>query len=1077
MFDFFKKFIQSNQNNIENATITNSNIIQINGANIDVESLAKELEKPQKFSDELLNDLMKSKLVNYRNLLLRGRFITLKAELDDIFKKDLTSLERNTKVQVCFYRFCQAFCSGDITDYEFAEKFLIGKYLEEAKWLKGFCNSEKINVKDEFELHLPEIQSVLLQHLFIKQQFSILINLLDSTINNIDEAIQEEIQFYAGLSYFNTGDYLSASNILDELCNDSNQLHYRFFAAIAVIHKYNKYYIDNRDDTHIEQALQVLKEMKSDNIYEKNAELVASTELIGYFNLGKSSVFYADEGIKRYLSYHFSLRKIPVIKHLYGLLYEVKHDYENAIEVYLSMDWKNDQSVAHRLFACYINVQEYENIIERFEQLETKDNKTQGLYLLALKLKGDNGIFRKKLIEAVNLYGDSFSNLYYIAIIVEDKTDFKDIVEKQLHRMLDSGETFKGLGIQLLTGYAHIFAHFGDIKLLSHVVSEIDKLSNLVDETIGEIYNGIYLLLQKCDKEENNFDIPDDVEIAEKLIDRFLAEKIDESNFIWLKIICQKISRKEYSILQYLTKLFDMTHDINVAADILLLQYKQNKYDDKLYEYLQAVQQSSTAGHIMVAATTYQHLGRYNEADFFSYKALYVMNDKDDFDIYQKYLLLHFNNIGHVDIPVTLKEANEKCVFCLVSEFEGEEREWIICLDGEVELNDDNNKSLGIDHLNRNNRNFAKLSVCSCSQIVNIDGKKYTVKEIMTRSVYAFRFVLSKVRQYPEKFEGVFWSIPVNDTVNFIEQIESLFSNSNHIDDLLDFYISNSLNPRAPIDFLLRGDYKNYFATIVKLLYTPDMALYSGNTVIETNLDDQYVITLSTLAIIVLMGWIKLLDPIKDRLICPESYIPFFKKLNAEEINYLKISPGIIGRTSEQKIVFVENDSRIPELWEKILELCEGFKQVSVTDEERISYRIIEELTGEQLITGLNIDKIQLDSLIIASKTNATYLCDDLFFRRIARSHNLKELNFTSFLYHFIDSNTAVEVIKKLSETNYIFTPFIYRNIEEARMIANNLMSGKIKSKIYGSFFDKYLGYTKSFFCEKAQNGMKGNIL
>lgn len=203
-----------------------------------------------------------------------------------------------------------------------------------------------------------------------------------------------------------------------------------------------------------------------------------------------------------------------------------------------------------------------------------------------------------------------------------------------------------------------------------------------------------------------------------------------------------------------------------------------------------------------------------------------------------------------------------------------------------------------------------------------------------------------------------------------------------HEDSLFNAYISESLKSRMPIDLLLRGDYKNYFSTIVKLLYTPDMAFYAGETVIEEKMDDKYVITISTLAILALMGWVKLLDPIKDRLICPESYISFLQKINSEEINLQKVSPGSIGKSTDEKLILIDNDPRIPELWEEMLKLCEEIKQIPVTDEERISYKIIDGLTGEQLITGFKIDIIQLDSLIVASKTHATYLCEDFFFRK-----------------------------------------------------------------------------------------------
>ena len=82
MFNMLNDNRHLNQNSIENAKILNSNVLQINGANIDAEALAKVLKTPQEFPEKLLNDLMKSKLLYCRDLLLRGRFEPLKIELD-----------------------------------------------------------------------------------------------------------------------------------------------------------------------------------------------------------------------------------------------------------------------------------------------------------------------------------------------------------------------------------------------------------------------------------------------------------------------------------------------------------------------------------------------------------------------------------------------------------------------------------------------------------------------------------------------------------------------------------------------------------------------------------------------------------------------------------------------------------------------------------------------------------------------------------------------------------------------------------------------------------------------------------
>lgn len=55
MFNMLNDNRHLNQNSIENAKILNSNVLQINGANIDAEALAKVLKTPQEFPEKLLN--------------------------------------------------------------------------------------------------------------------------------------------------------------------------------------------------------------------------------------------------------------------------------------------------------------------------------------------------------------------------------------------------------------------------------------------------------------------------------------------------------------------------------------------------------------------------------------------------------------------------------------------------------------------------------------------------------------------------------------------------------------------------------------------------------------------------------------------------------------------------------------------------------------------------------------------------------------------------------------------------------------------------------------------------------------
>lgn len=74
--------------------------------------------------------------------------------------------------------------------------------------------------------------------------------------------------------------------------------------------------------------------------------------------------------------------------------------------------------------------------------------------------------------------------------------------------------------------------------------------------------------------------------------------------------------------------------------------------------------------------------------------------------------------------------------------------------------------------------------------------------------------------------------------------------------------------------------------------------------------------------------------------------------------------------------------------------------------------------------------------------------------------------NVTSLLYNHIAREEAVTIVKELSRTNYVYTPFIHLSNDDALEIANNLLNGKVKKEIYGEFFNQYSAYAKAYLRE-----------
>ena len=146
------------------------------------------------------------------------------------------------------------------------------------------------------------------------------------------------------------------------------------------------------------------------------------------------------------------------------------------------------------------------------------------------------------------------------------------------------------------------------------------------------------------------------------------------------------------------------------------------------------------------------------------------------------------------------------------------------------------------------------------------------------------------------------------------------------------------------------------------------------------------------------------------------------------------------------------------------------YQTVKVSDDERIAFIVSEDYSWERLFGKTNLDKIQLDGLLVAKREEGVYLCDDLFFRKIAELNQIKHINFATLLY--VNNNLAevMPIILELSKTNYIYTPLRYSGEAEWKQLVDNLLDGKKKIFYYEdvltAHFNAWNQYMREIFGE-----------
>jgi hypothetical protein len=1080
MFGIVKEFIFGRKQNIKAEKIEHSTIVQISGDvnynGIDKGSLLTEVS-----GNKLVHRMVATNIDNYTDLLLNLRMKKLKQELDVAFSYGLVKLDDNEKEKIYFLRFCQALHDDEIDNCQVALDILSGIYKDEALWLKDFWDKPfEIELNDFFK-HLSESQILVIDKLFSVGYYNKIIDIYNEfTINkdriSLVETVYNQLKYHCGLSMFNIGKFDESFKIFEDLKNVSREDKFDFFFNIVKIQKVNVCFIDERNEKELVQAKQGLDEVenKYPDLAKANEELVSYLKLLVRFNLGRIKICYLDNVKELYQGFSQEIKKLDLIKFYYGCCLEIREEIEQAISCYLTCEWNDDPNISIRLFLCYIRIKDYDNIISKFDELKESEITLQhkGIFLLALYYKGDKA-YCEKLQDVLKTANKTFEDLFYVAFYVFDKKIFEDIIVKTINEMLYSGISFKGIDNNILTGFIYMFLNFKKMNLLANVLDEVTSLSIFSHETDYEIFYYFDDTLKGITK-NRSLSVQPEVKLIEKIADRFIKENVAKVEFLAIKIKCLEKAQKYFSMLKYSKELFEIEPDPNVAANIVALSLQQKIIDADYYTpYLKAIYDSNVPGHFMRAAFVLKALGRMGEADYYAYKALYYLNGKDDYEIYGEIFRYYLQINEHKNTDLNLKHASGNTVLTL-EDSENKEK-LLICLDSEADLNIENNRSMDVNHINRKNSLYSKLVSSSIEQVLKIKEERYKVCEIVDRNVFAFRFVMRKINEHPEQFNKYIWPITGNSMEDMVEQIKKVLLESKERNDyLLDLYSFKNNSIGIPIDWLIDGEYDRYIDAVIHLLYSKDLAYYAGNETYEDSLEDTYVISLSTLILLAMKEWLYILDPILDRIACPESYISFFQNLLDEERKKQDVSPGLIA-LDNNNIAILNYDESVPEKLEKIIDECKKFKVVCVKEEERINYEIIDGcLKAEIMVADMKTNVVQMDAFILSSKLDAKYVCDDLFFRKLAAQKGIKNTNFSSLLRLLVDLDTSVPIIIELSKTNYISMPFLFRNDEEAKEILKNLTNSKIKREYY-KHIKKQFEINERFFTKARLNCSKGN--
>ena len=509
-----------------------------------------------------------------------------------------------------------------------------------------------------------------------------------------------------------------------------------------------------------------------------------------------------------------------------------------------------------------------------------------------------------------------------------------------------------------------------------------------------------------------------------------------------IKYLCAGAKEKRFSMLKYAKELFE-----------------RNETDFNAYSpYIGVLSNSTKPDYCMAVASAMLRLGKTEEADLYAYKALYYLNDREDYEIYKSYFWYYNQNLNRYYDQIEIKRVKGNSVVTLEenSPGDGENPKIItLCLDSESEFSDLNNTSMGVRHIPSGSSLYLKMQGSRLNQVLKVEDVNYRITNIRSRTNYAAGFIFRKISAHPEKFDGAVLVLASEKPEELIEKIKSMTDRTEQTEALLNFYHFKENKTGLPIDSFTNGDYDRYIDALTMLLHAKDQAFYTGLPIYEDEENQKYIPTLSTLVLLSSMNILNVLDGIKNNLLLPTSYMDFFAERysKAKEISF--VSPGKLVNVNNQ-LTLIENDFSHVEIWERIIDFCTECKKIEISDEERIGFSIGDDINGEQFIAMAHLHLIHLDSFILAKKEQATLLCDDLFFRKMATYGKIRNINFVSLLRHYVNKDFVVPIVMELSKTNYLYIPLMARTDEEAITLKNNILDGALKKKYYSDMLRAY---------------------
>lgn len=748
-------------------------------------------------------------------------------------------------------------------------------------------------------------------------------------------------------------------------------------------------------------------------------------------------------------------------------IYFFNEDYKNAMNYYKSI-WDKESTFLIRMLYCCEKLNDWVEIEKIFRKNIDRLFDKQGIvlfYKIRLFDKLNKVEDVKKLI--VNEGKNYKCSSWFVKNILEfsyDK-DMDDIYDIFLDYVLKLSEKIEldervNLGITLYNHKKY------------NILRELISNSIRVDDRALELY-----LLSYGEVNRHNDQFYELQEIVNSFYNNGNRSKYLLQVKFYIEFFTKRYNDSINSILEYKNNHGDdIFYKINLIQCITLggLDYDASEEVKKLLET------NELKNHIIVSQY-FAYKGRWDDAKSLLKNAYYRYEDQIKEEELIGFLSIHFNNIYQERGAVEYDQICDNSTSILKDD-NGNIKNISIHTNDEIVEENGEFKFESINFKSSSDYSLMLKAIGKKGNKVELDGVEYTVLEILDIHTYLFRYFLQKMQDdYPNNKAII--TISGETIEEMIDKITGYMQESTvGIKKKLDNY-NFGIMTGTPISYLSGKDTSRYLSTIYFLLNNEEQCLYStySNSVDKGN---KYVITISSLVILNLLGYLDRIKSISDKLFIPPSIKTFVRRGISDAIKYDSVV-SIAFLDDNNKLVMEESSEEskefIRKFWTQILMAIKDFKEVNPGVINTEYYDKSHEF----------IDISEFEAISISSDEEAVLVCDDLFISKVGNSinNNINIINIIELLYkeEIITIDELIKLLNDLTKKKYINCINHYMLFDIYIYLLNSYNTPNITdiylqvSEIFENLFDSNLGinnnYLYSNFIELVTINKKINLV